>query len=468
MSRFISSLRNLSQPVNRLPPEILSRVARYVLPWYARDASAMFRLTRVCRYWRESIVSTPENWTLISSSFGNVAALSLERAKAAPLEIWLSMDSMKKFLRLPDIIIPHFQKAITLVVDSISTSREFTTMFPKFPQSAPNLRSLTLELKGPHDWDLSIDPFESFTHTLTYLKLVKIPLYPSFLRLRTLTRLTLTDRQFNLHLDTLLDFLEENDSLESAELEIKFVGPSLRNSRRRAVVGNRLLYLSIYFWDVMDVRALLANIPLLRGAHLDISSGRDTLNDIFSGIPITHFLNLQSPIFMDYVSYMGKVRLHGPNGIFSFRRTLAPKELLTDFLEFPLIPLTNVRELHITTREPVLFPLSCFPALETLAIHCQIEIDVSDVLSALLSNPSSSPSLKTLALLHCDFTDDFMEKLTRFASSRRNASTSAWLHRVLAVSWEGHFPSVDLVNRLKDYVAIVDFRMGCELPTDLT
>ena len=139
-----------------------------------------------------------------------------------------------------------------------------------------------------------------------------------------------------------------------------------------------------------------------------------------------------------------------------------------DFLEFPLIPLTNVRELHITVNEPMLFPPACFPTLEILTIHCQIKTNVSYTLSALLSNPSSSPLLKTLAFLHCDLTKDFMEKLMQFAFNHRNASTLAWLHGVLAVHWEGHFPNIDLVNWLGNYVAIVDFQMGHELPTDLT
>ena len=448
------------QPVNRLPPEILSRVARHVLGQYDHDARPIFPLTCVCRYWRESIVSTPENWTLISDSHEDVTALSLDRAKAAPLVIWLYARWMRQESLIPEIITPHFQNAVTFAIHSIPTFGKFAKAFPSFPRSMPNLRSLKLEMDDEEEWDLSIDPFESLSCTLRYLELTKIPLYPSFLRLRALTKLTLSNHRFSLHLNTLLDFLEANVSLENVELSIGFAKPSLRNSRRRAAIRNRLLYLSITFNDAMDARALITKIPLRKGAHLDIFSIGDGtgLKDILSDISTTHFPNLPSPTFMEYQSFMKCVRLHGPNGIFSFSRHHPTAQPFADLTEFPLIALTNVREFRITNFDRMGFPLPSLPALETLVI--QTYMDLSGIISALLSNPASSPSLKTIALLNCYLTEDFMKELTRFASIRKNTSTSAWLHRVLIVHWEGQFPSTGSIQRLRSYVTVVDVRMG--------
>ena len=71
--------------MNRLSPEILSRITRCLLSEGANwDVSSIIPLTHVCRYWRESIISTPKNWMLISSEQEGLAALSLERCKAAP------------------------------------------------------------------------------------------------------------------------------------------------------------------------------------------------------------------------------------------------------------------------------------------------------------------------------------------------------------------------------------------------
>jgi hypothetical protein len=462
------------QPVNRLPPEIISRVARHLLDPYDDDASSIIQLTHVCRYWRESIVSAPENWTLISSRDEDMAAVCLERARAAPLEI--SVDMYMEYPRFPNIIAPYFQNTETLAINSIPTLEEFTRMFPNFPQSMPNLRSLTLALNNVEGWDLSIDPFESLTHTLTHLSLINIPLHSSFLRLRTLTELTLTNSRFNLHLDTLLNFLEENHSLESVDLRVKFTEPSLLSSQRPAMMGNQLRYLSIRCRNAMDAQAIISNVPLRSGAHLEIYSNCDAgLNDILSGISTTHLSNLSSPTSMEYQSHIRSIRLRGPNGIFSFRGPSYPGEPV-EFVEFPLLPLANVREFRLIHHNamrwraiplgPVVFRPSSFPALETLAIEC--DINISYALSALLSNPSSSPSLKTLAFLNCDLSEDFMEELTRFASDRKNITTSAWLHRVLIVQRDGRFPSVDSVDKLRRYVTIVDVWMDTKLPTDLT
>ena len=154
---------------------------------------------------------------------------------------------------------------------------------------------------------------------------------------------------------------------------------------------------------------------------------------------------------------MRYVRLHGPNGIFSFCRPHSTAQHFVDLIELPLIALINVREFRITDFDYVAYPLPSLPALETLAT--QSDKGVSDILSALLSNPASSPSLNTIAFLNCSLSEDFMEKLTQFAYNRKNTSNSAWLDRVLIVHWKGQFPSADSIRRLRSRVTIVDVRM---------
>jgi len=312
-------LRNTLRPVNKLPPEILSRTARYLLDEEDEDALRVVPLTHVCRYWRESIISSPEHWTLISSRDDGLAAASLERAKAAPLKICLDMEAIEDHRRLwHNIIKPSFKNAETLVVSLIPTPEDFTEMFPNFPKSMPNLRTLSLEMSD-ECWDPSFDALEPPAHTLEDLSLTDVHLSPFLLKLRTLTTLTLHHCQFDLPLDTLLDFLEGNCSLTSANLHINFIEPSLRSSKRQVMKENQLRYLSIGYGNPMDAQALISNIPLQRGAHLEILSNYNVwLTDIFSGIPTAHLLNLPSPTFMRYSSYQMDIRLDGPNGTFSF------------------------------------------------------------------------------------------------------------------------------------------------------
>jgi len=466
------------QPVNRLPSEIFSCITRCLLHKdHALDARSIIPLTHVCRYWRESITSVPANWTLISNSNKELTALSLERAKAAPLEVCLNTERGDLGFFHPPA--PYAQNIGTLQVAGCAAIIEkLREAIPGFPQSTPNLRSMSLMMLGPDvGLDRSIDPFETLPSTLRRLALYEIPLYPSLLRLGSLTELTLDyDDGFDLHLDTLLDFLEENHLLDRATLTIRFREASLRSSRRRTPIESRLRFLSIDCRDVVDGQALISNVTLRRGAHLDITltSADGRLNDILSGVSTTHFLNLCSPAFMEYRSYHRDIQLFGPNGGFSFGR---PYNHGGDvpFSEFPLLPLTHVREFRFIHRtperettqrahDPLVFHQSSFPALETLAVDC--ETCVSHLLSALFSNPSSPPSLKTLAFMDCFITGDFMEELTQYAS-RRKATTSAWLYKVVIVNSNGVFPTITSIRKLKEHVPVVDVKVGTVLPMDL-
>ena len=353
--KLIPSLRNLLQPVNRLPPETISRIARYFIN---RGAKLMIPLTHVCRYWRESIISTPENWASISSGDGNLAVLSLQRAKAAPLDVRLEMAQTREIPGFPDLLASRIQNTEALLVCSDSPIQEFAQIFPNFPQSTPNLRSLSFI--GPtDDWDQSIDPFGPFA-TLKHLSLAFLPLYPSFLHLRTLTNLTLSHLSFKLHLDILLDFLEENRSLECATLGIGFSEPSLRSSRRRVAIKNNLQSLKIASPNVMDTNAFISSIALRRGAHLEINLYYQNagLNDVLFIFSVDHLPNLRSPTHMEYRPDNRIFRLLGPNGSFSFQNVSCPVD---PFTELPPPHLANIRVFHIrrekgsdTSRE---FPL---------------------------------------------------------------------------------------------------------------
>ena len=293
--RLIPSLQNLLRPVNRLPPEILSHITRCLLQVNnAPDTRHVISLTQVCRYWRESIISVPANWTLISTPSKDLAALSLERARAAALEVYLNVDTANP--GIVDLLAPYAQNIDTLWITGLTTIEKLRRALPKFPRSTPILRSLLLDSVVHRDQ--SIDPFESLACTPEYLAFFEIPLYPSILRLRSLTGFSYFAYEFDLHLDTLLDFLEQNHMLECVILDVRFKEASLRSSRRRTTIGNRLRYLSIYCRGAANSQAIISRIALQKGAQLDITTNSSGgLNDILSGVFTTHLLNLPSPTF---------------------------------------------------------------------------------------------------------------------------------------------------------------------------
>ena len=446
---------NLLQPVNRLPPEIVSRVAQCVLGSHSMDVRSIIPLTHVCRYWRESIISAPENWTLVSGGLFGMMALSLERSKAAPLRLELCMMDC---FRLRDLIIPRLQNIETLCCDQHVGLEDFIQTFPNFPRSTPNLRSLKLE-HAP-TWDPSTDPFNLFPNTMRSLSLYDIPLYPSFLGLRTLTDLSLHYYMVRPPLDAFLDLLGGNCSLERVDLRIgfdEFPVPTLRN---RDVIMNQLQRLSITCWDATIARAVITRIPLRRGVHLEITFrdeiGGLGLNDILSDISVTHLSSLSSPTYMKYWSSSHGVRLTGPNGSFSYDHEWCGYGLFrgVPFTEFPVLPITNVPELHLVhSGPPAVFHPSSFPALETFTIEG--DASPSHLLSALLTNPSTSPSLKTLEFRDCMLTEELMEELTRFASHRKN-TTSTRLDRVAITHKDGKLPSTYSIRELSKHVPVVD------------
>ena len=515
--------------MNRLPPEIVSHIAQYVLQ-DELDARPIIPLTHVCKYWRDSIVSAPKNWTRIFNGVRGLAELSLERAKAAPLDVFLIFDSETELFDFGsgygrdfifDFLLPYMRNIVSLNCTGFTSIEEITKALPNFPKSMPNLQSLALTGHGlKADQSRGINLLDFSTHTtLRGLTLTHFPLLPSFLGLRTLTELKLRNPRINLHLDTILTFLEENRSLKRATLGIGFGEDSLRRPQRQTPIKSSLQSLSICCNNERDIEPLISNIALRKGASLEIidydSRG---LTRILSRVPTTHLPGLLSPFSMEYQVSPREIRLLGPDGSFSYADNLidsigGPPGRPLFGGEFSLLPLASIRKLRLKFREswvfsqsrlssfPSQFQLSSFPSLEVLSVdsHDVDECSTDDEdstdedftdrdsadedstdeastpnisgpiglsLSPLLQELASSPSPKTLAFLDCSITEDFMAKLARVALDRRNR-TSGSLCRVVIVNSKGIFPSAGSVERLGKYVPIVEVIKGKELPKDL-
>ena len=262
-------------------------------------------------------------------------------------------------------------------------------------------------------------------------------------------------------LDTFLDLLEGNCSLEYVDLTIEFDEFPAQIPQHRDVTMNQLQYLSITCWDAMIARTMVSSIPLRRGVDLEITLREENtglgLNDILSDIPTTHLSNLSSSTSLVYWSPDREVWLNGPNGSLSYsHKRSRDRDLFqgVPFIGFPALPLTNVQEFCLAHSEsPIMFHPPSFPTLETFTIEGGA--DLSHLLSALFSNPSASPLLKTLKFWDCTPTEKFMEELTQFASDRKD-TTSAQLDRVMIIHRDGKLPSTDSIRRLGRHVPVVD------------
>lgn len=464
--RLIPSLRNMLRPINRLPPEIISHIARDVLDEaHTTDTRSIIPLTHMCRYWRESITCDPRNWALISSRSERLAALSLERARGVPLKVYFHTGGKSG---LSDMITPYIQNVAALTLSQLTTPEDLMHTLQDFPESMPKLQSLEMSL-SPHayNWNSPINNFNSFPSTLKCLSLHNT-FHPSFLGLRTLTKFILRNYDRPVDVGAFLTIVEENRLLEHLELEIGHLGCTFTPSWRRVPIANQLRHFSLVCYFPKDAGMLISSIPLKEGANLEIaSSGLNlVLNSTLPCDLATHSANLQSPT---YVYSCGRhIRLRGQNGSFSFTG-LSDSEM--SFSDLPLLSFDNVRELRFaySRRPPTtglrVFDPSHFPALETLAVEHDSKPEIT--LSILLSSSESCPSLKALAFLDCHLSGGFLKNLRQFASDRKK-TTSMWLGRIVVVFHPGGgIQGGNLVRTLEKDVPVVDFRFGTELPGDL-
>ena len=407
--------------------------------------------------------------------------MALERSKAAPLTMDLSMDNIKEWPGFPNLIKPHIQKTTILRFGALTTVDDLSQTLPDFPQSTPNLQVLILHLsKDSTQWDRAMDPFKLFpTTTLRCLILEGIPLYPSFLSLRSLTQLKLKDSEFSHTIDTLLRFIKRNALLESVTLQIKFVDLSLRTLLCQAPIENRLKILEVHSEDAEVIRVLISGIALQRGAHLCIvhihSSTSTSLTNILSDV--SNLANLSSPNCMK-VLHQSLVELSGPNGSFSIQGPLFSVMSLT---EFSPLSCESIQELHFAGGFTVVFEPFLFPALKVLVVGDRG--NVSDILSNLFSSPESCPLLEILAFSRCELSDDPMERLIQFASNRKETTSMQLSHIFIAHADPGvedgfmnrvHFslfhaqiPSASLISELKLHVPVDVLPPDTELPSQL-
>lgn len=206
------SWKNSLAGVNRLPPEILAKVARF-LPY--RD---VYTGLRVCRYWHDAIMA-PEVWADIDLDRTYDAQIFLVRSKEAPVCV--------RIAQLPDrmqlLLLRNCSSRIrSLDISSRAVERSLLTHFSD--TSAPLMRDLRISrnLYSPEYLQLPSTFFTGNLPSLKTLVLSDISTDFTHLVLPNLTTFELknvTDPDATLSLSKLLDFFERSSLLESLEFD---------------------------------------------------------------------------------------------------------------------------------------------------------------------------------------------------------------------------------------------------------
>ncbi|EMD32137.1 hypothetical protein CERSUDRAFT_88412 [Gelatoporia subvermispora B] len=99
-SAFVRQMLNRQIPVNRLPPDLLSAIFRFVpepekFPYpkgewdlYNPNCAAVFKLAQVCMHWRDVTLDTLTLWRRLGDALP--APTIMERARGTPLDIFVA------------------------------------------------------------------------------------------------------------------------------------------------------------------------------------------------------------------------------------------------------------------------------------------------------------------------------------------------------------------------------------------
>ena len=470
--RQVRSLRNLVQPANRLPPELLTSCATFVSD---ADPRPIVPLTHVCRYWRESINRNARNWKSIGANWKKLVPLCLERAGEVPLVVDIVVPDSKGDETFLNALLPHVPRIGSLRLTGYSSAETLADDLPGFFAS-PILRLTTLELQQtavptqlfPSDHSPIPPPF-LVVSKLKSLSLTQTPLYPTLFNITSLVELKLIGYTNPFHFGTFLELLISNPSLELVVLDIQFTMSSVVIPPARKAPLPRLQHLSITCFHPIDSRGLLSCISLPRGVHLDVQylTQMDQPPQLGSFLPSppTSIHDLLAPITTIKTQLTPQeFHLSGNGSVFTFRSPNTPR---TVHWELMLFPCAGVRELH-TNIYPFGYNdvgisrvLAMLPALETLAISKTPF--PHGLLSALTEVPVLCPALRTIAFFDGDINSSIIKELGEAITKRRDSTTTR-LYRVVIVNSTGAPPDLTSIKQLRKCVPCVEVRVDDKLP----
>jgi hypothetical protein len=138
--RVIRTIKNTHAPINKLPPEVLSRVFQH------RDCGQdLVAATHVCRYWRSTLISDPSLWTSLkfrSTRDVNRTLTYLERSKPATIDIGINLEDLQD-LRVLQNFAPHISRTRSFIIDGFSDVFAASSLLLCKP--APSLEHLSMQ-----------------------------------------------------------------------------------------------------------------------------------------------------------------------------------------------------------------------------------------------------------------------------------------------------------------------------------
>jgi hypothetical protein len=204
----IDHLTNSLQPMNLLPPEMVSRIATYLI-----DEVEYYRhlliATHVSRYWRETILGSSSLWTSIDSCHPTMAIICMERSNTARLAVKLRPDFTLDFISNLQL---HTRRIKAL--DVKMPPSEFQKLLPQLDPLSIRPESMALDLNSVYPLPcITFPPLLSLDVSgLKVLEVHGVSLTPPFFRPANLTKLSIISSDG--WLSIFLDLVAGNPNLE--------------------------------------------------------------------------------------------------------------------------------------------------------------------------------------------------------------------------------------------------------------
>ncbi|KAJ6505926.1 hypothetical protein DFH09DRAFT_283822 [Mycena vulgaris] len=311
----LRGMRNSMQPINRLPPELLSQIfsqTQVHLPSFLplpstgiHDYSTLdwcnwLFLLQVCRHWRGVIASSPTLWSTVCSSTNPLEFI--RRSHGADLTVYLGVRYQGFPPPLVDALAPHTWRFKEFHM--LAEGPDDVLKLRLFSSPAPRLESLLIDVvAGQNDLSSALPPV--FAGRMPKLRQLALGYFTSWPKgyFHNLASVCLYHQKENSWPSTseFLDFLESSPRLEELSLvrggPMRSSGADVAPLSGRHIPLRRLQRLNIGDWpSAFTISRLLSHLSLPRKTELYIWGNifRDQ-EDVGSLLPsdTSHLLNLK-------------------------------------------------------------------------------------------------------------------------------------------------------------------------------
>ena len=178
LNRFKNSL----VPINRLPPEILAQILTF-----RESEKELMNATAVCKYWRRTLVSTPDLWNNICGRDVIIPRVHMYfgRSRSVPVVVQIRAQASR-------LLSPHTERISELTM-SIDNPSDIDEIAEHLSKSAPLLETMSFRVtyRGRHSLTLPPEFFKAFLSSVKVLILHSRILSPGPCDLSRLTKFIL-------------------------------------------------------------------------------------------------------------------------------------------------------------------------------------------------------------------------------------------------------------------------------------